>query len=171
VISVTSGMPQRSTRHEKSCQARIARVYEVSCITYDCTICTTYAILASMTIDSGSARWVPSTSTFGARLALVRQRMKWNIKEAALACSVAQASWREWELQNRQPHKLQEVSAKIADRTGVDDYWLMTGRETPLPPPPGGGLPLPRVDSNHQPSGCGDDDSATEHDLEYPAAS
>ena len=46
-------------------------------------------------------RWVPDTSTFGARLALVRQRMGWNLKEAALACQLPQGSWREWELKGR----------------------------------------------------------------------
>ncbi len=48
-------------------------------------------------------RWVPDTSTFGARLALVRQRMGWNLKEAALACQLPQGSWREWELKRRKP--------------------------------------------------------------------
>lgn len=38
--------------------------------------------------------WRADDSTFGARLALVRQRMGWgNVKEAALACGRAGSDW------------------------------------------------------------------------------
>ncbi|GAB2906745.1 hypothetical protein GCM10027047_01200 [Rhodococcus aerolatus] len=78
-------------------------------------------------------RWVPTTETFGARLALVRHRMGWNAKEAALACGISQGSWREWELKGRLPRGFAATAAAIAERTGVDDYWLMTGRTNPRP--------------------------------------
>ncbi|GAS94369.1 Gp34 [Mycolicibacterium canariasense] len=99
-----------------------------------------------MTTDASVERWVPDASTFGARLALVRQRMGWNIKEAAIACALPAGSWREWELSGRRPRDLDEVCLKIADRTGCNDYWLMTGRTSPngggdggprMVPPPG----------------------------------
>jgi hypothetical protein len=71
--------------------------------------------------------WIPSTKTFGARLALVRWRMGWNVKEAALACGLNESSWRGWELDGRLPHKLNEVAGKIAKSTGVNKYWLIEG--------------------------------------------
>ncbi|QYC54958.1 Cro protein [Arthrobacter phage Popper] len=72
--------------------------------------------------------WIPSTDTFGARLALVRWRMGWNQKEAALACGISQPTWRGWELEGRGPRDLADVAARIAARTGVDEYWIMTGK-------------------------------------------
>ncbi len=77
--------------------------------------------------ESQAPQLHPSLDTFGARLAIIRWAMRWNLKEAALACNVPQASWREWELFDRAPRNLVEVSAKIAARTGYDDYWIMTG--------------------------------------------
>jgi transcriptional regulator with XRE-family HTH domain len=72
--------------------------------------------------------WIPTTDSLGARLALIRQRMGWNIKEAALACDIPPASWTDWELNGRKPRDLEEAATKIARRTGADDYWIMTGR-------------------------------------------
>lgn len=71
--------------------------------------------------------WIPTDESFAARLALVRWRMGWNIKEAALACGVPAASWRLWELENAQPRRLVEIAARIAERTGVDYGWLLAG--------------------------------------------
>lgn len=71
---------------------------------------------------TGSA-WVPEL-TFAARLALVRNRMGWNAKEAALACGLPAQSWRNWEATKR-PHDFEAVCRKIADRTGCDLAWLM----------------------------------------------
>lgn len=99
-----------------------------------------------MTIDASASRWVPTTGTFGARLALLRHEMRWNLKEAALACGVPQASWREWELKGRDPRGLQEIVAKIAERTGVDDYWLLTGKYLPSGGPSGGAPSAPIPD-------------------------
>jgi transcriptional regulator with XRE-family HTH domain len=89
-----------------------------------------------------SARWVPDTRAFGARLALVRQHMGWNQKEAALACGLKPSSWREWEMRGRGPHNLQDVAELISERTNCDDYWLLTGKthESPHPTVPDGGV-------------------------------
>lgn len=77
---------------------------------------------------------VPTTDEFGARLALIRWQMGWNQKEAALACRLPQGSWREWELSGRAPRNLVVVASKIAETTGIDDYWILTGKsKTPDP--------------------------------------
>ena len=77
-------------------------------------------------IPEDTARgWVPSVlDDFGARLTLVRHRMRWNVKEAALACGVPAASWRGWELGGATPRDFMTVVVKIAKRTGVDSVWL-----------------------------------------------
>lgn len=75
--------------------------------------------------------WVPTTEAFGARLALVRHRMGWNISEAAQACGLSESNWRGWELQGRQPHKFQKVAEAISTVTGVDPVWLMMGKPQP----------------------------------------
>lgn len=72
--------------------------------------------------------WVPDVSTFGARLALVRQRMGWtNIKEAAEACAIAPQTWRQWEAGKFEPRQLVHACMKIAGVTGVDYRWLALG--------------------------------------------
>lgn len=72
--------------------------------------------------------WIPDDSTFGARLALIRQRMGWgNVKEAATACDVATESWRTWERDGVEPRGLNRIARKIADRTGCDYGWLVDG--------------------------------------------
>jgi hypothetical protein len=73
-----------------------------------------------------SQPWVPEL-TFAARLALVRHKMGWNVKEAATACGFAAQSWRGWELQGREPHRLTTIAMTIATRTGVDYLWLVHG--------------------------------------------
>ena len=95
--------------------------------------------------------WVPSADDFATRLVLIRHEMGWNLKEAALACGVKAQSWREWELENRKPRDYEGVCRSIADRSGCNLVWLMTGVTPPTPPDDGGGLLLPRMDSNHQP--------------------
>jgi transcriptional regulator with XRE-family HTH domain len=89
-----------------------------------------------MSMDQITAvRWIPSTKTFGARLALVRWRMGWNLSEAAEACGLPEANWREWELNGRTPRNISEVALTISERAlGVDDYWLSTGRTTGVYP-------------------------------------
>ena len=57
--------------------------------------------------------------------------MKWNVKEAALACGIAPQSWRHWELSGSEPRKFAEVAQRISECTGVDEYWLVMGVERP----------------------------------------
>jgi transcriptional regulator with XRE-family HTH domain len=76
------------------------------------------------TPETETETWVPDLN-FGARLALVRHRMGWNIKEAAIACGVPAQSWRGWELDGREPHRLVTIALAIASRTGVDLNWLL----------------------------------------------
>lgn len=79
------------------------------------------------------------SDSFGARLALVRQRMGWgNVKEAAVACGVAVESWRGWERDGAMPQRIVEVAGKISRATGCDVAWLVG---------------LPRLDSNQKPPG------------------
>src|SRR6188768_3176818 len=74
--------------------------------------------------------WTVDDSTFGARLALVRQRMQWNIKEAARECGIAAASWGTWE-NGAMPRRYTEMCRLIADRTGADLTWLVMGPSRP----------------------------------------
>lgn len=75
-----------------------------------------------------SQGWVPDASTFGTRLAMVRQRMGWtNVKEAAVACAIAVESWRRWEAGKTEPRGLVNTCLKIAGVTGVDYRWLALG--------------------------------------------
>lgn len=100
------------------------------------------------TVDRPTSQgWVADDSTFGARLALVRQHMRWgNVKEAAVACGLPTESWRSWERDGRAPQRLAEIAGIIADRTGCDFGWLVAG-----PRASGGGaakrltVPYPQV--------------------------
>lgn len=100
--------------------------------------------------------WVPTAEDFATRLALVRHKMQWNAKEAALACGVSAQSWREWELQGRRPRDYENVCKQIAERTGVDFVWLMTGMDRR---PPGGGLPVNPASPTAKPVDWQADDS------------
>jgi hypothetical protein len=72
--------------------------------------------------------WRPDDSTFGARLALIRQRMQWgNVREAAIACGVPTESWRTWERDGVTPRRIVEMSTLIANATGCDLGWLIAG--------------------------------------------
>lgn len=89
--------------------------------------------------------WIPNADdSFGARLALVRWKMSWNMKEAALACGLPQQSWRQWEVIGSRPRNYAEVAAAISQATGVDDYWLMTGHSMTRPNGPDGGKSQPK---------------------------
>jgi hypothetical protein len=90
-------------------------------------------MLCHMTAVQGEPRpsnleqgWTVDDGTFGARLALVRQRMQWNIKEAARECGVPAASWGTWEAGSL-PRRYTEICAQIAERTGASYMWLLTG--------------------------------------------
>ncbi|HEX4432836.1 MAG TPA: helix-turn-helix transcriptional regulator [Frankiaceae bacterium] len=73
--------------------------------------------------------WTANDGTFGARLALIRQRMGWNAKEAALVCGLAPQSWRTWE-SGTMPHgsRYFEICAKIAAAANCDYGWLVDRR-------------------------------------------
>jgi transcriptional regulator with XRE-family HTH domain len=74
---------------------------------------------------------IPRTDHFGARLALLRWHMGWNQKEAAQECGISQTAWRGWELEGRDPRDLVGVVGQICKRTGVDEYWMLTGKTRP----------------------------------------
>lgn len=77
--------------------------------------------------DARPTTWAPDDSTFGARLALVRQHMRWgNVAEAARQCGLPIESWRNWE-EGKRPRDLVEVAKAISDRTGCDARWLVMG--------------------------------------------
>lgn len=74
--------------------------------------------------------WTADDSTFGARLALIRQRMGWgNVEKAAKACGISTETWRSWERDNREPHRPATVAKQISGATGCDYYWLLVGPE------------------------------------------
>lgn len=62
--------------------------------------------------------------TFPARLAIVRNKLGWNAKEAALACGFPAQNWRNWEA-GKKPHDYEQVCQQIHERTRVDLRWLM----------------------------------------------
>ena len=70
--------------------------------------------------------WIPSVDNFGSRLALIRHRMGWNVKEAARECGVAAATWRLWE-EGGSPRNIITIAMGIASRTGCDYLWLVHG--------------------------------------------
>lgn len=75
--------------------------------------------------------WTADDSTFGARLALIRQRKGWgNVKQAANACRIPVESWRTWERDGVIPQgrRYFDICAQIADVTGCDYGWLVDRR-------------------------------------------
>lgn len=58
------------------------------------------------------------------------------MKEAALACGFSQQSWRGWEVGGHDPRGFSDVAERIADRTGIDEFWILTGKDPD--PQPGG---------------------------------
>ena len=84
-----------------------------------------------MTISTTARQgWTVDASTFGARLALIRQHMGWgNVADAAKACGVPVASWRNWERDNRAPRQITLIAKQISTATGCDYLWLLLGPE------------------------------------------
>lgn len=78
--------------------------------------------MSTQTVDRD---WVPAV-TFPARLAIVRNRMGWNAKEAALACGFPAQTWRNWEA-GKKPHDYEGACARISNATGCSLAWLMGG--------------------------------------------
>ncbi len=102
----------------------------VPCIAI-CAICRKLCLMTAVhgeprPANLGSSGWTVDDSEFGARLALVRQRMGWNIKEAARECGIPAASWGTWE-NGAMPRRYTEMCRLIADRTGCDYGWLVLG--------------------------------------------
>jgi transcriptional regulator with XRE-family HTH domain len=83
---------------------------------------TTEAVLQEQT-----AGWIPTDATFGARLALVRQKLGWNVKEAAQKCGLPAENWRRWERDGIEPKRLVTISMTIAPVVGCDFLWLVHG--------------------------------------------
>ena len=80
------------------------------------------------TANAAPTAWIPDDSTFGARLALIRQRLGWgNVKEAAEACGIPVQSWRTWERDGVEPRGLTRIARQISDRTGCHYGWLVGG--------------------------------------------
>lgn len=71
--------------------------------------------------------WVPE-DTFGSRLALIRNRLGWNVSEAARACSTTDQSWHNWEAGGN-PRSYQQVCERIAKASGCNIVWLMLGEQ------------------------------------------
>lgn len=90
---------------------------------------TTYSVDMTVNDVEPTKGWTADDSTFGARLALIRQRMAWgNVKEAAVACGLPPESWRTWERDNVAPRRVVEVAAIISEKTGCDFGWLLAGQ-------------------------------------------
>ncbi len=66
------------------------------------------------------------TDTWGTRLAIVRQKMGWNITEAARECGQTATSWQNWE-NGKGCREMHRVAAKVARRTGYSFTWLIAG--------------------------------------------
>lgn len=82
-----------------------------------------------MTTQTTSA-WVPDLGSYGARLALVRQHMGWNMKEAARECGLPQNSWLGWESTGHNPRDFVRVSEAISKRTGATVDGLLPGQKS-----------------------------------------
>lgn len=71
--------------------------------------------------------WRVDASTFGARLALIRWQMGWNMKEAAIGCGLPAQSWRTWEIDGTTPRDIVAIAKQISERTRCDYLWLLIG--------------------------------------------
>lgn len=97
-----------------------------------CVIVGTLSGMTTQTVGTPTANddgevstWIPDDRSFGARLALVRWRMQWNMKEAAAECGVSPATWRLWEIEGALPRDMVGTGRKIARRTKCDLGWLI----------------------------------------------
>lgn len=115
--------------------------------------------MSDMTSDAATLRpqEIPDDSTFGARLAMVRQRRGWNMKEAARAAGVPHMSWVGWETRGMSPRRYAQVTQQISEAAGVSLFWLMTGAHPKFPNqvtylPVGDEEESPFAESNRRPS-------------------
>ena len=91
-----------------------------------------------MTTEAAEAAvtpWKPSDDDFGVRLAMIRHRMRWNVKEAARVCGLPAQSWRQWELEGVIPRNQVVIAKQIAGATGCDYLWLLAGPDGKSPEP------------------------------------
>jgi hypothetical protein len=88
--------------------------------------CVIVGILCVMDTETVQT-WIPTDADFGSRLALIRHRMSWNVKEAARECGVPAATWRLWEVEGTLPRNIVTVAMAIASKTGCDFLWLVHG--------------------------------------------
>jgi hypothetical protein len=96
----------------------------IPCVSCHCRypVCMTEALQ-----DTAREPWIPSDQDFGSRLALVRHRMGWNVKEAARECGLPAATWRGWEDGQSTPRNLVTIAMAISNKTGCDYLWLVHG--------------------------------------------
>lgn len=85
--------------------------------------------MQGMTATENGRGWIPSTDEFGARLALIRQRERLNVRRAAERAGVDDSSWLAWETRGAMPRDQVSVATKIARAFGCDLVWLLTGRD------------------------------------------
>ena len=74
-------------------------------------------------MSNATPQWTPRND-FAERLAIVRIRRGWNVKEAALACGLSPSTWAAWEA-GRKPPDMLDVAHKIADHSGCSLMWLL----------------------------------------------
>jgi len=72
--------------------------------------------------------WVPP-DTFASRLRILRDHMHLTVQEIAEKCEVPVPTWRKWE-HGASPRGVERHAKRIAERTGVDLWWLLYGRES-----------------------------------------
>lgn len=82
-------------------------------------------------VTSADAGWVPTTATFGERIAAVRIHLGWNMKKAAEETGIPFETWRRWEHRETSPRDLEATCRIIARGTGCDYNWLLSGRAAP----------------------------------------
>lgn len=85
------------------------------------------------------------------RLRKAREHAGLEQGELAESIDVSRTTVSNYERGHVNPRKI--VVRQWALRTGVPFEWLMYGTEDPRPVDPDGGVRLPRLDSNQQPSG------------------
>lgn len=118
-------------RSDALCQTH-ATVFFSSSRVWPRTLCS----MTDSTMGHRPPGWIPDVSTFGARLALVRQAMGWgNVKLAATLCGIPVETWRTWERDGIEPKSRITQCMKIAGVTGVDYRWLALGPDGPTPAP------------------------------------
>lgn len=96
-------------------------------------------------VDHDSGSWIPDDNSLRVRLAKIRAVMGWKtVTVAAKTCGVPVSTWRNWEA-GAQPHKVQDVARRIAERTAVDYGWIVGGPDSANPTSRGADQPPLRL--------------------------